>query len=274
MKLYPWTKKQLCCLAHWRQVAIFPKKAATWRRSCFAGSSPQNSPNFSKISTRSKKPNSKRKSWHCCKMNPTKLCGKKWWIWWRKFRGIWWTMKEIICGRNSWNFCSTWPVHLMRIIKKRLYCFLGKIFEFSRLFLFTFLTATAVFNAWWPYMLKMSSLWIYEFFNFLYSSVPTVFGNEQTQYVNVIKEMLMASLNDQGSYDVRFGAVKASVNYLLVHEKDNNILNHFKELLPPILTVSFTLQFFTTNVTNLNNRWLWNPSKKLMTILASKVSLI
>ena len=90
------------------------------------------------------------------------------------------------------------------------------------------------------------------FFNdFLYSSVPTVFGNEQTQYVNVIKEMLMASLNDQGSYDVRFGAVKASVNYLLVHEKDNNILNHFKELLPPILTVSFTLQFFTTNVTNL-----------------------
>ena len=135
MKLYPWTKKQLCCLAHWRQVAIFPKKAATWRRSCFAGSSPQNSPNFSKISTRSKKPNSKRKSWHCCKMNPTKLCGKKWWIWWRKFRGIWWTMKEIICGRNSWNFCSTWPVHLMRIIKKRLYCSLGKIFEFSRLFL-------------------------------------------------------------------------------------------------------------------------------------------
>ena len=75
----------------------------------------------------------------------------------------------------------------------------------------------------------------------LFSSVPTVFGNEQTQYVNVIKDMLIASLTDQGSYDVRFGAVKASVNYLLVHEKDNNILNHFKDLLPPILTVSFRL---------------------------------
>ena len=72
----------------------------------------------------------------------------------------------------------------------------------------------------------------------IFSSVPTVFGNEQTQYVNVIKDMLMASLIDQSSYEVRFCAVKATVNYLLVHEKDNNILNHFKDLLPPILTVT------------------------------------
>ena len=67
--------------------------------------------------------------------------------------------------------------------------------------------------------------------------MPTVFGNQQTQYVDVIKQMLMASLADQSSYEVRFCAVKATVNYLLVHEKDTTIMNHFKDLLTPILTV-------------------------------------
>ena len=78
--------------------------------------------------------------------------------------------------------------------------------------------------------------------------MPTVFGNEQTTYVDVIKQMLGASLADQGSYDVRFCAVKATVNYLLVHEKDNNILNHFKELLPPILTVSHNTTYTLPNM--------------------------
>jgi len=72
----------------------------------------------------------------------------------------------------------------------------------------------------------------------LFSSVPTVFGNQQTEYINIIKQMLMASLTDQGSYDVRFCAVKATVNYLLVHEKDTNILNHFKDLLAPVLSIT------------------------------------
>ena len=99
--------------------------------------------------------------------------------------------------------------------------------------------------------------------NFFFSSVPTVFGNQQTEYVNIIKQMLMArygliyllvfyffhfiwqvffynicSLTDQGSFDVRFCAVKATVNYLLVHEKDTNILNHFKDLLGPVLSIT------------------------------------
>jgi len=72
----------------------------------------------------------------------------------------------------------------------------------------------------------------------LFSSVPTVFGNQQTEYINIIKQMLMASLTDQGSYDVRFCAVKATVNYLLVHEKDTNILNHFKDCLAPVLSIT------------------------------------
>lgn len=72
----------------------------------------------------------------------------------------------------------------------------------------------------------------------LFSSVPTVFGNQQSQYADVIKQMLLAGLTDQTSYDVRFCAVKASVNYLLVHEKDTTIQKHFGDLLGPILTVT------------------------------------
>jgi hypothetical protein len=59
--------------------------------------------------------------------------------------------------------------------------------------------------------------------------------------------MLMASLTDASSFDVRFNAVKASVNYLLLHEKEANIHKHFQDLLVPILTVRvpyYTMSFF------------------------------
>ena len=46
--------------------------------------------------------------------------------------------------------------------------------------------------------------------------MPTVFGNQQTEYVNIIKEMLMASLTYQTSYDVRFCAVKGKENTILI----------------------------------------------------------
>ena len=71
-----------------------------------------------------------------------------------------------------------------------------------------------------------------------YSSVPLVFGNQEPQYLDVIKQMLSASLTDQTSFDVRFMAVKASINYLLHHEKEANIHRHLADLLLPILTVT------------------------------------
>jgi hypothetical protein len=37
--------------------------------------------------------------------------------------------------------------------------------------------------------------------------------------VEVIKQMLLASLADAGSYEVRFSAVRSSINYLLLHDK-------------------------------------------------------
>ena len=67
--------------------------------------------------------------------------------------------------------------------------------------------------------------------------MPTVFGNEHSQYVEVIKQMLMGSLTDPTSYEVRFSAVRSAVNYLLLHEKDTAMQKHFSDLIGPILTV-------------------------------------
>ena len=73
--------------------------------------------------------------------------------------------------------------------------------------------------------------------NLFRSSVPNVFGNQEAQHLDLIKQMLLTSLQDNSSYDVRFAAVKASCNFLLQHERENTVLKHFSELLLPILTV-------------------------------------
>ena len=71
----------------------------------------------------------------------------------------------------------------------------------------------------------------------MFASVPGVFGNQEQQYIEVIKNMLASSLTDQ-SYDVRFGAVKAACNYLMLHEKDSGLQKHLADLLGPIMTVT------------------------------------
>ena len=72
----------------------------------------------------------------------------------------------------------------------------------------------------------------------LFSAVPSVFGNQNSHYIDVIKQMLLESLTNGESYEVRFTGVKAAVNYLLLHEKDATVLKHMGDLLGPILTVS------------------------------------
>lgn len=62
----------------------------------------------------------------------------------------------------------------------------------------------------------------------LFAAVPGVFGNQENQHVDVIKQMLASSLVDQSSFDVRFAAVKATVNYLLMHEKDTHYQQKFQ----------------------------------------------
>ena len=72
----------------------------------------------------------------------------------------------------------------------------------------------------------------------LFSAVPSVFGNQNSHYIDVIKQMLLESLTNGESYEVRFAGIKAAVNYLLLHEKDATVLKHMGDLLGPILTVS------------------------------------
>ena len=62
----------------------------------------------------------------------------------------------------------------------------------------------------------------------------------ETQYVEVIKQMLLGSLTDQ-NYDVCFQAVKATGNYLLLHEKDAALQKHFSDLLGPIMQVRYRI---------------------------------
>jgi len=71
----------------------------------------------------------------------------------------------------------------------------------------------------------------------MFASVPGVFGNQEQQYIEVIKNMLSSSLIDQ-NYEVRFGAVKATCNYLMLHDKDTNLLKHFADVLIPIMNVT------------------------------------
>ena len=71
----------------------------------------------------------------------------------------------------------------------------------------------------------------------MFASVPGVFGNQEQQYIEVIKNMLSSSLVDQ-SYDVRFGAVKATCNYLMLHDKDAGLQKHFGDTLGPIMHVT------------------------------------
>ena len=71
----------------------------------------------------------------------------------------------------------------------------------------------------------------------MFASVPGVFGNQEPQYYDVIKNMLAGCLSD-ANYDVRFGAVKAACNYLMLHEKDSGLQKHLADLLGPIMTVT------------------------------------
>ncbi|XP_035828503.1 importin-5 [Aplysia californica] len=64
------------------------------------------------------------------------------------------------------------------------------------------------------------------------SSVPGIFGNQQSQYLEVIKQMLGVALQDRTHPQVCFEAVKATTAFVVNNEKEQHLLNHFKDLLP------------------------------------------
>ncbi|OWF47177.1 importin-5-like [Mizuhopecten yessoensis] len=69
----------------------------------------------------------------------------------------------------------------------------------------------------------------------IFTNVPGIFGNQQTHYLDVIKQMLNSNLHDADHPQVRFEAVKATTAFLVANDKQQSILAHFRDLLPAIL---------------------------------------
>ncbi|XP_029055806.1 karyopherin beta 3 [Osmia lignaria lignaria] len=71
----------------------------------------------------------------------------------------------------------------------------------------------------------------------MFTSVPGIFGNQQANYLDLIKQMLQQSVMDSANYEVRFQAVRAIGAFITLHDKEENIQKHFSELLPAIVQV-------------------------------------
>lgn len=71
----------------------------------------------------------------------------------------------------------------------------------------------------------------------IFTAVPGIFGNQQTNYLDLIKQMLQQSLHAP-EYEVRFQAVRAVGAFILLHDKEMPILKHFADLLPSMIQVT------------------------------------
>ncbi|XP_050432076.1 importin-5 [Adelges cooleyi] len=70
----------------------------------------------------------------------------------------------------------------------------------------------------------------------MFTSVPGIFGNQQSNYLVVIKQMLHQSLNVPNQ-NVQVQAVKAVCAFILHHEKVIEVQKHFCDLLPNMLRI-------------------------------------
>ncbi|XP_013780072.1 importin-5-like [Limulus polyphemus] len=71
----------------------------------------------------------------------------------------------------------------------------------------------------------------------MFTAVPGIFGNQQNRYLEVIRQMLLQSLQDPTNLNVRLAAVRATTAFLLAHEKEHNIQKHMVDCLLPLLQV-------------------------------------
>lgn len=72
----------------------------------------------------------------------------------------------------------------------------------------------------------------------IFSSVPGIFGNQQNQYLDLIKQMLSKSMDRGSDAEVRVQAVRAIGAFILLNEKEPNILKHFGDLLPAMIMIT------------------------------------
>lgn len=72
----------------------------------------------------------------------------------------------------------------------------------------------------------------------VFTGVPGIFGNLETQYIDLIKQMLQKSLDPSSTTEVQFQAVCAVCAFINRHTKDNNVLKHFSDLLPRVIGIT------------------------------------
>ncbi|XP_064614966.1 importin-5-like isoform X2 [Liolophura sinensis] len=96
----------------------------------------------------------------------------------------------------------------------------------------------------WPEALKLMFDWassddpgLKESALHIFGAVPGIFGNQQNRYLDVIKQMLAQSLQDRDHPQVRFEASEATTSFLLAFEKEPNVLNHFRDLVPGVVEI-------------------------------------
>ncbi|OWR47024.1 importin-5 [Danaus plexippus] len=71
----------------------------------------------------------------------------------------------------------------------------------------------------------------------MFTSVPGVFGNRQNENLDVIKRMLLSTLQPTESEALQMQAVKAVGAFILLHDKEPAIQKHFSDLLVPFMQV-------------------------------------
>ncbi|VVC88649.1 unnamed protein product [Leptidea sinapis] len=71
----------------------------------------------------------------------------------------------------------------------------------------------------------------------LFTSVPGVFGDQENENLDVIKNMLMSALHAVDSDVLQMQAVKAVGAFILLHEKEPAIQKYFSDILPAFMQV-------------------------------------
>lgn len=70
-----------------------------------------------------------------------------------------------------------------------------------------------------------------------------IFGNQESQYLDIIKQMLHKYMSPPSDSEVRFQAVRALYQFILLHVNDDVVQKHFQDLLPlSLLIIGETIQ--------------------------------
>lgn len=74
----------------------------------------------------------------------------------------------------------------------------------------------------------------------IFASVPSIFGNQEEQYLDLIKQMLAKSMEPAADAEVRFQAVRAVGAFILRHDKEKEamIYKQFADLLPRMIMIT------------------------------------